>query len=91
VRQTVSDYWKSESKGIPHFPPAVDRLAEISVPTLVIRGDQDWEEIQTLAQRIASAIPKAELITMEGTGHLPPLEQPDSFHDHLLRFLERHA
>ncbi|BCU80490.1 alpha/beta hydrolase [Polycladomyces abyssicola] len=91
VRQTVLDYWKRESKGMPHFPPAVDRLSEISVPTLVMRGDRDWEEIQTLAQRIASAIPQAELITMAGTGHLPPLEQPDSFHAHLLRFLERHA
>ncbi|MDN4594594.1 alpha/beta fold hydrolase [Polycladomyces subterraneus] len=45
VRQTVLDYWKRESKGIPHFPPTIDRLAEINVPTLVIRGDQDWEEI----------------------------------------------
>lgn len=91
VRQTVLDYWKRESKGMPHFPPAVDRLAEISVPTLVIRGDRDWEEIQSLAQFVASSIPQAELITITGTGHFPPLEQPDAFHAHLIRFLERHA
>ncbi|WP_177199215.1 alpha/beta fold hydrolase [Planifilum fulgidum] len=44
-----------------------------------------------LARFVASFIPQAELVTITGTGHLPPLEQPDVFHTHLLRFLKRHA
>lgn len=91
VRQMVSDNWDRARRSAPQFLSAMDRLSAISAPTLVIRGDQDWMEIQSLAQFVASSLPHAELVTLAGTGHLPPLEQPDLFHAHLLRFLERHA
>ncbi|WP_459864340.1 alpha/beta fold hydrolase [Calditerricola yamamurae] len=91
VRQLVADNWERARTHTPQFLSAIDRLSDISAPTLVIRGDQDWEEIQALAQFVAASIPRAELVTLTGTGHLPPLEQPDVFHAYLLRFLERHA
>ena len=91
VRQMVTDNWERVRKSMPQFLSAIDCLSDITAPTLVIRGDQDWEEIQALARFVASSIPQADLVTITGTGHLPPLEQPDVFHPHLLRFLERHA
>lgn len=91
VRQLVADNWERARTHTPQFLSAIDRLSDISAPTLVIRGNQDWEEIQALAQFVAASIPRAELVTLTGTGHLPLLEQPDVFHAYLLRFLERHA
>jgi pimeloyl-ACP methyl ester carboxylesterase len=50
-------------------------LAEITVPTLVVVGDQDAVTPPDRAQEMASAIPGARLEIVEGAGHLTPLEQ----------------
>jgi len=54
----------------------LDRLHEISVPTLVIHGTVDEMLPYSNAVLIASKIPDAQLETLEGVGHMFWWEQP---------------
>jgi 3-oxoadipate enol-lactonase len=59
-------------------PPAVDRLGEISCPTLVLVGASDIPEIGTIADRLVAGIPGARrLPDVPDAGHLLPLEHPE--------------
>ena len=68
-------------------PPAVTRLAEVSVPTLVVVGSEDVSDIAAMAEKLAAEIPRARLETIEGAGHLPSLERSDALNRLLLDFL----
>jgi pimeloyl-ACP methyl ester carboxylesterase len=56
-------------------PSAWDRLGEIAVPTLVLIGDLDLEDVADTAEGLAERIPGAELEWLEETAHLPHLER----------------
>ncbi len=62
-------------------------LAEIRCPTLVIVGDDDQLTPPERAAEIAQGIAGARLITVPGSGHLSPLEQPRSVSQALTEFL----
>lgn len=68
-------------------PPAVDRLGEIAVPTLVVTGGADVPEILDMSEAYATGIPGARRVHLPATGHLPPLERPDEVNAALLAFL----
>lgn len=68
-------------------PKAVERLGAIAVPTLVVVGAEDVEDIRRAADRLAAEIPGARLETIVGVGHLPSLERPDEVNRLLLEFL----
>ena len=55
----------------------LDRLEEISAPTLVIHGTVDEMLPYSNAVLIASKIPDAQLETLEGVGHMFWWEQPE--------------
>jgi pimeloyl-ACP methyl ester carboxylesterase len=67
-------------------PPARDRLAEVTVPTLVVSGLCDVPEILQVSARLASDIPGARHLQLPDTGHLPPLERPTEVTAALQRF-----
>jgi 3-oxoadipate enol-lactonase len=72
---------------------AQDRAApieKISVPTLVVAGEEDTVYPPELAREMARRIPDAELVMLERTGHLANLEQPERFNEILLKFLKKH-
>ena len=62
-------------------------LEKISVPTLVMAGEEDTVYPPELAREMARRIPGAKLVMFEGTGHLANLEQPERFNQALLDFL----
>jgi 3-oxoadipate enol-lactonase len=66
-------------------------LEEIAAPTLVVTGDEDRVYPQELALRMTRRIPGAELLVLEGCGHLSNLEQPGAFNAALLDFLSRRS
>jgi len=57
-------------------PPLFHRLAEVTVPTLVVWGDLDFPHIQDRCRYVAATVPDAEGIEMHGVAHLPSLERP---------------
>jgi len=60
-------------------PAALDRLATIDVPTLVLVGDLDLDAIRLAADRVARDLPGARTLVWKGAAHLPSLERPDEF------------
>jgi 3-oxoadipate enol-lactonase len=65
-------------------------LEKIRVPTLLIAGDEDRVYPPALARDVARRIPGAELVMVEGAGHLVNLEQPERFNKIVLDFLTLH-
>jgi pimeloyl-ACP methyl ester carboxylesterase len=63
-----------------------DRLGEISVPTLVVVGDDDVEDMHVVAERLEREI-GATRVTIAGAAHLPNLEKPREFDELVLAFL----
>lgn len=53
-------------------------LAAIAVPTLVAVGERDVLTPPALAEELRDGIPGARLHVVPGSGHLPPIEQPDA-------------
>lgn len=70
-----------------HRDDVTDRLQEISVPTLVIVGDEDVDPGVLASARIAARIPGARFAVLPVTGHLSALEQPHAFGTRLLDFV----
>jgi len=60
-------------------PEPGTRLREIACPTLVIDGELDYRESHLFAELFAREIPGASRITLAGSAHLPPLDQPAVF------------
>jgi 3-oxoadipate enol-lactonase len=59
----------------------------IALPTLVIGGDHDTVTLPEHSRQIAASIPDAGL-AMLPTVHLPNVETPREYEDHVLRFLD---
>jgi len=68
--------------------PAIERLAEVDVPTLVLVGERDHSDSHGMAQLLAVGIPDAELVTLPGTGHMSNMDSPDRFNEAVLAFLD---
>ena len=58
-------------------PATPERLAAITVPTLVMHGKQDTVIPFADGERFARAIPRATLIGYDGVGHVPMEQIPD--------------
>ncbi|MBI2238104.1 MAG: alpha/beta fold hydrolase [Actinobacteria bacterium] len=70
---------------------AYERLPEIRVPTLVLHGTEDRMVAPENARILAERIPGAELVWLEGAGHVYHSEQPERADDVVLDFVRRHA
>ena len=65
------------------------KLADFKFPTLVITGRYDMNVAPLTAWRMAHAIPGAQLVFFEKSGHLPAYEEPDKYIQVLESFLAR--
>lgn len=67
---------------------AYERLAEVSVPTLVTWGPLDVPSVVTNMRHAAATIPGATACELAGVAHLPSLEAPERFDAALADFLQ---
>ncbi len=67
-----------------------DRLPAIRAPTLVLHGADDLTISPENAKVLARRIPGAELVLLEGAGHLYHSEQPAEADGAVLDFIRRH-
>jgi pimeloyl-ACP methyl ester carboxylesterase len=75
--------------GMAERPDSRPDLPDIDVPTLVLTSDADQLIPPELSTPMADAIPDAELVVIEGAGHLSNLERPKAFNEALERHLRR--
>jgi pimeloyl-ACP methyl ester carboxylesterase len=89
----VSDYsgwhWKNRDPGRSFKPPAIQRLAEIKVPTLIIVGELDPPDFHAIAKTLERGIAGATKVTLPGVGHMANLEAPERFNEIVMEFLSR--
>ncbi|HRQ41725.1 MAG TPA: alpha/beta hydrolase [Chloroflexota bacterium] len=64
------------------------RLSELTLPVLVITGDDDRIVPTAESVRLADELPQAELVIIPNTGHVPQEESPEQFLDAVLGFVE---
>lgn len=67
-------------------PARTDSLAQFSVPTLVMVGEQDKPFLDA-AHRMAHTIPDARLVVIADAGHSPQFEAPDAWFEAMRSFL----
>lgn len=65
------------------------RLAELTLPVLVVHGEQDQAIDAATARELAEALPDAELVVVPGAGHAANLTHPEAVNPALVSFLER--
>jgi 3-oxoadipate enol-lactonase len=94
IRRKVHDWildsyraGKTEGKPQPLDPPAVQRLAEVRVPTLVMIGDVDEPGGVAAGRHLAASVAGARLVEFRGVAHMIQLEEPDRFNALVLEFL----
>jgi len=75
--------------GLAARPDSTPFLREISVPTLVVCGEEDVITPQAEAEILQRGIKGAELVMIPKSGHLSSMETPDAFNAVLLKFLGR--
>jgi pimeloyl-ACP methyl ester carboxylesterase len=71
--------------------PAWPRLGEIAVPTLIMVGRLDAEDIVAINEPAADMIPNARLVWLDGVAHLPQLEADPRMLDERANFVDRLA
>jgi len=67
----------------------LERLGELSMPTLVVVGEDDIARPPHEAQAMADAIQGAEYVVIPNAGHVPNLEQPQMVNQVLYDFISR--
>jgi pimeloyl-ACP methyl ester carboxylesterase len=70
------------------IPPAWPRLGSLAVPTLVMIGRLDAEEILAIDEQAAAIIPGARLRLLDGVAHVPHLEADPTALDEIAAFVD---
>jgi pimeloyl-ACP methyl ester carboxylesterase len=71
-------------------PPALDRLGDVRVPTLVVLGEHDAPDIHRIGRLIHERLAGSQLVVVPGAGHTLTMEQPEVF-NHLVEDFLRAA
>jgi proline iminopeptidase len=65
------------------------RLDEISAPTLVLVGKDDFICPPSRAKILQEGIPNSEMVVFENSGHIPYIEEPEAFFEAVRGWLHR--
>jgi 3-oxoadipate enol-lactonase len=68
-------------------PPAIERLADIQAPMLIILGEHDAPDIHAIVELLAKQIPNVRQVPMADTAHMLNMEKPAEFNRIVLDFL----
>jgi pimeloyl-ACP methyl ester carboxylesterase len=79
--------WHAAFKGFLETPDFSAELARVTVPALILWGDQDTYALRASQDRLRSVIPGAKLLVYEGNGHALHWEDPVRFTSDLASFL----
>lgn len=60
-------------------PPAVERLEQVSSPTLLVVGGHDLDTTLLAADRLEQQVPDVRRVDIPDAAHLPSMEAPDAF------------
>lgn len=76
---------------MPPYQITTDDLRNIRVPSLIVTGSESHPLLRHVASLLAENIPTAELIELEGSGHVTYAEKPEEFARAATEFVQRLA
>jgi pimeloyl-ACP methyl ester carboxylesterase len=68
-------------------PPAIQRLATVQTPTLILVGENDLEAILAQSRLLAQQLAHVRLVSIPGGGHLLNMTSPEAFRSAVASFL----
>lgn len=74
-------------KGVISRAGVYDQLDRITIPTLIIVGDQDVATVPAKAERMHAGIRGSKLVVVSGAGHTSTVEEPEGVNAALEKFL----
>ena len=89
IRRQSGEGIAAASLGMAERPDSRPILPEIDVPTTVVASDGDQLIPADVTAAVADAVPGAELVRLEGAGHLSNLEHAEGFNRALRDLLAR--
>ena len=97
--ETVPDYRQVMIENAPTFldeardPDALafelDWISHFSKPVLLTLGDQSPPTFAPVVARLAEALPRAEVVTFPGAGHVPHATHPEAYVDAIAAFVRQ--
>lgn len=87
-RMTVAGIAAAQ-RGMAMRPDSTATLPTITVPTLLLAGDEDTVTPVADADFMRQRIPKSEIVVVPRAGHFAAFEQQDAAHEILRKFLDR--
>jgi 3-oxoadipate enol-lactonase len=79
IRRQPGEAIAAASMGMAERPDSTPILRTIDVPTTIVVGSADAMTPPPMSEAMAEAIPSAELVVLDGAGHLSNLEDPEGF------------
>jgi pimeloyl-ACP methyl ester carboxylesterase len=70
------EVWEAEEE---LSPEPAERLAEMSMPALVLCGGLDMDTVRGTADLLAAQLPSVRRVDWSDVAHLPSMERPDDF------------
>jgi len=91
LHQIIDSYsgwhWQYQDPLTRSSPPDIQRLREISVPTLAMVGERDMADFHAILATFQQQIARAQTVVLPGVGHMSNLEAPAQFNQVVLDFL----
>ena len=92
VRPMLADYsgwhWLNDSPVDALRPPMMERLGELTAPTLAVFGEKNPTDVRAAFDYFVERVPAAKKLLLPGVGHFANLEAPDEFNGRVEEFLE---
>lgn len=76
IRRTPSESIAAAARGMAARPDSKELLPTITVPTLVLVGEQDAITTASEMRSLAQAVPQSTYVEIADAGHMAPLEAP---------------
>ena len=91
LSQIVSSYsgwhWLNENPWTPLSPPSIQQLDKIKARTLILVGEEDLPDFQSMADILKENIPHSQKLIIPNAGHMCNMENPGAFNNIVLSFL----
>jgi len=82
IKGAFAEYWQTPSNEVE------ENLSKIKAPTLIIVGEVDKLTPVSSQKALHRAIPGSRLEIIQGSGHVPSVEQPELWNKLVLEFLD---
>jgi pimeloyl-ACP methyl ester carboxylesterase len=90
VEQYSWSHWLEEEEYCQELdPPTIERIEGISVPALAIEPKLDMGDFRRQAAFVGERVPKSQVVSVEGAGHMVNMEQPEALNKIVLSFIEQ--